>query len=430
MVVAAVKIWDFLVGAVSWDNERKHSYFEFEPSFFKAKLDLAPISMPIIEAARMKKIYSFPRLSYETYKGLPGLLADSLPDNFGNQIINAWLASQGKSVDNFSPIERLCYVGERGMGALEFQPSNSPKTKESSPIQIEELRKLASDILNKQSKFTSILTSDEETLKDIVKVGTSAGGARAKAILAFNEKTGEVRSGQIQNSKDFTYWILKFDGIKDKELKDPEGYGRIEYAYYLMALDCGIEMMESKLLEEHDRAHFMTKRFDRINGNEKLHMQTLCAIAHFDYNKADFYSYEQVFQVMRQLRLSYQEAEEMYRRMVFNIIARNQDDHTKNISFLMNKDGEWKLSPAYDLTYSYNPESYWTKQHQLSISGKRDLFNKNDLLEIGKKMNIKNRNAILEQVTDIVSDWMKYANKANIERKTSNAIAITHRIKI
>jgi serine/threonine-protein kinase HipA len=429
-MVATVTIWDNTVGYILWDNNRELGIFEFDPSFEKKGLDVAPIKMPLEHVSSGNRIFSFPELSQETYKGLPGLLADSLPDRFGNQLINAWLAKQGRTPESATPVERLCFVGNRGMGALEYKPIVKRENNISEILEVSELVKIAGEILDTKKSFqTNLNKKQTEALTDIIKVGTSAGGARAKAIIAYNKETGEVRSGQTNAPTGFLYWLIKFDGIDDKSLGDPKGYGRIEYAYHQMALDCGIIMSECRLLEENGRAHFMTKRFDRDDNNNKLHMHTLCGMAHFDYNNPNLYAYEQVFQVMRELRLPYHDAEQMYRRMIFNIIARNQDDHTKNIAFLMDKDGKWKLSPAYDITYAYNPLSRWTSQHQLSVNGKRDGFNMNDLLVVAKEMNIKHANEIIEQIIQTVSNWPQYAKQNSVLTSQIQPIGKTHRIK-
>jgi serine/threonine-protein kinase HipA len=430
--VATIVLWGKNVGAVLWDENRQYAIIEFEDSFIKSALDISPLIMPLRDLQNGDKIFSFSNLNWETYYGLPGLLSDSLPDRFGNRILDAWLTRQGRNLQNINPVERLCYTGKRGMGALEYKPAIHPSGNyKSEPLEIKELITLANEILNERSSMGGNLKEDREnSLVNIIKVGTSAGGARAKAVIAYNEQTGEVRSGQADVPENFTHWIIKFDGIKQKELGNTKGYGRIEFAYYKMAVDCGITMSTCKLLEENNRAHFITKRFDRRSGNDKIHLQTLCAIAHFDYNDPNAYSYEQAFQVMRQMRLPYPDAEELYRRMVFNVIARNLDDHTKNISFLMDNNGEWKLSPAYDVTYAYNPESKWTRRHQLSINGKRDGINKEDLLKLGKEMNIKKAKDIIENVKDVISNWHVYAKDCNIPKSQIASIASNHKIDI
>lgn len=428
--VAKVNLWGNMVGAIAWNDASGYAAFEYEPGFLKKGMDIAPITMPIEKALNGNRIFSFRGINKETYKGLPGLLADSLPDRFGNKLIESWLAQQGRDPAGFNSVERLCYTGKRGMGALEYEPVIPSITDKSEPIEINELVKLTKEVLNERKNINlNIHEKGSKGLLTILRVGTSAGGNRAKAVIAYNENTGDVRSGQIDDLEGYSYWIIKFDGVDDKQLSDPKGYCKIEYAYYLMAKDCGISITECKLLEEHKRAHFMTRRFDRV-GTKKLHMQTLCAIAHFDYNSAGACSYEQAFQIMRQLKLPYGDSEQLYRRMVFNVIARNQDDHTKNISFLMDETGKWGLSPAYDLTYAYDPGNIWLKSHQMSINGKLDDISRKDLTETAKKMNIKKSNEIIESVRDVVSNWKKYAKGAHVEINQINMINRVLRLKL
>jgi serine/threonine-protein kinase HipA len=428
--IAKVNIWNEMVGAVVWDESKDYATFEFEESFIKKDIDIAPLRMPIAEAKNGKRIFSFPNLNKETYKGLPGLLADSLPDRFGNRLIDVWLAQQGRNPDSFNPVERLCYIGKRGMGALEFEPILTPFDQSSTQLELNDLVKLAKKILDERYDFkTNLSKKNESSLLDILRIGTSAGGARAKAIIAYNPKTQDVRSGQIDNLENYEYWIIKFDGVSDKKLGDPQGYGRIEYAYYLMAKECDIKMNECKLLFEDKHAHFMTKRFDRIDNN-KLHMQTLCAIAHYDYNYPSSYSYEQAFQVIRQLKLSYENTEQLFLRMVFNVIARNQDDHTKNITFLMDRNGKWSLAPAYDVTFAYDPKNKWMKSHQMSINGKFDAINRNDILALAKNMNIKKANQKMENIIDVVSNWNDFAKEAKVAAEQIKFIQSTLLLKI
>jgi serine/threonine-protein kinase HipA len=417
--IAKVNIWGNFAGAVVWNESSGSASFEFDRDFLRKGIDLSPLKMPITEAEN-GTVFSFPFLNPETFKGLPGLLADSLPDRFGNKVIDAWLAANGRTSESMSPVERLCYIGKRGMGALEFEPA--VMTEKSNPVEIEDLVKLAQEILSSRKDFEADLS--DKGVHEIFRVGTSAGGARAKAVIAYNPSTGAVRSGQIDGLDGFEYWIIKFDGVNDSQLLETKGCGNIEYAYYLMALDCGIEMSECRLLHENGRSHFMTKRFDRT-GLDKIHMQTLCAIAHFDYNDPDSYAYEQVFQVMRELHLPYADAEQMFRRMVFNIMAENRDDHTKNISFLMDKTGKWRLSPAYDVTYAFDPANKWIGTHQLSVNGKRTEIKKADILEVAAKMNIKKPVEIIEQVKDSANRWAKFAKIAGVEKDIMERIQKT-----
>jgi serine/threonine-protein kinase HipA len=416
MVIATVNIWDQFVGAVLWNEVTETGSFEFDKSFIKTGLDLSPVRMPLEELQKGNRIFSFPGLSKQTYHGLPGLLADSLPDRFGNEVINAWLARQGRTPESMNPVERLCYIGKRGMGALEFEPATPGPDNISTAVEIDELVRLAKETIQVKQNLTTSL-DHKDGLMDIIKVGTSAGGARAKAVIAYNDKTKEVRSGQLNVPQGFAHWLIKLDGVTNDKLGDPKGYGRIEYAYYNMAVACGINMMESRLMEEHGRTHFMTRRFERLSGNKKLHMQTLCGLAHYDYNEPATYSYEQAFQVMRDLRLEHTDAAQLYRRMVFNVIAQNNDDHTKNISFLMDTNGSWTLAPAYDMTYAFDPTNIWLARHQLSVNGKRNNITQNDLLIIAKEISVKKGKTIIAEIADTISRWPAFAKDAGMPAK-------------
>lgn len=416
--LANIKIWDNIVGYLLWREETETATFEYAPEFKRLGLDLSPIEMPISQ----QRVFAFSNISKETFLGLPGLFADSLPDAYGKALLDRWLASNGRHFAN--PVERLCYQGKRSMGALEFEPAQNDYLETSSNIEIDSLVATAREVLNQKEAFSTNMSDTKEALINIIKVGTSAGGQRAKAIIAYNDETKEVRSGQIEAPEGFEHWLLKLDGVTNSELGDPQHYGKIEYVYYLMAKEAGIEMSECRLLEENGRAHFMTKRFDR-QKNHKIHMQTLCGIAHYDYKMLRAYSYEQAFQVMRRLRLPYNQAEEMYRRMVFNVIARNQDDHTKNISFLMNRSGKWSLSPAYDVSWAYNPQGNWTSKHQMSINNKWDEITRADLIATAKNMNIKRPELIIEQVIDSLNLWYKLAKEYDIPNDTIKQIGDT-----
>lgn len=407
--LAKVYIWGEYAGAVLWNENTGTATFEYEPSFSKVGWELSPLMMPLKDNSP----HAFGELSKGTFMGLPGLLADALPDAYGKALLDRWLASLGRTFAN--PVERLCYQGKRSMGALEFVPAKDDYLEQSSSIEISSLVEVASEVLsNKAELDTNLKENTKEALVNIIKVSTSAGGQRAKAVIAYNDDTGEVRSGQVEAPKGFCHWLLKLDGVTNAALGDPQHYGKIEYVYYMMALRAGLEMSECRLLEENGRAHFMTKRFDRIGGNEKVHMQTLCGLAHYDYKMLHAYSYEQAFQVMRRLRLPYWQAEQMFRRMVFNVIARNQDDHTKNISFLMDKAGTWRLSPAYDVSWAYNPRGEWTSHHQMSINNKWDGITRTDLLSVAKAMHIKQANEIVNEVCDAVSMWSTIAKDYDI----------------
>lgn len=421
--LAHVKIWGEMVGYLFWREDNQTATFEYTPEFKRLGLDLSPIVMPLTS----QRIYSFSNISRETFLGLPGLFADSLPDAYGKALLDRWLASNGRNFAN--PVERLCYQGKRSMGALEFEPAHNDYLETSSNIEIDSLVATAREVLNQREAFSTNMSYTKEALINIIKVGTSAGGQRAKAIIAYNDTTKEVRSGQIDAPEGFEHWLLKLDGVTNNELGDPQHYGKIEYIYHLLAKEAGINMAECRLLEENGRAHFMTKRFDR-HKNNKIHMQTLCGIAHYDHKMLRAYSYEQAFQIMRRLRLPYNQAEEMYRRMVFNVVARNQDDHTKNISFLMNRTGKWSLSPAYDVSWAYNPQGDWTSKHQMSINNKWDDITREDLVTVAQNMNIKHHNEIIEQVTDAVSHWRKLATEYEIPEDTIRQIEQSLQLKI
>lgn len=416
MTLAEVRLWDRTIGAVSLDEGATVAAFQYTPEFAASGIEVSPVIMPL-----GNRVYTFPALPLGTFHGLPGLLADSLPDKFGNALIDAWLATQGRMPASFNAVERLCYTGARGMGALEFAPAAGPAAKAAQKIDIDALVRLASDVLSRRNDLAGSFADAGRAaaLQDILRVGTSAGGARAKAVIAWNRDTNEVRSGQIAAGDGFDYWLLKFDGVsgnKDKELEDPKGYGAIEYAYYLMAQAAGVTMSECRLLEENGRRHFMKRRFDRLPGGGKLHAQSLCALAHFDFNNPGAYAYEQALLVMRQLNLPMAAVEQQFRRMAFNVIGRNQDDHVKNIAFLMDRQGKWSLSPAFDMTYSYNPSGDWTAQHQMSINGKRDGFSVEDFRACAKSALMKRGRAetIVDEVRAAVARWPEYAGKARV----------------
>jgi serine/threonine-protein kinase HipA len=416
MSMAEVRLWGSTIGAVTLEDGGRVAAFQYDPEFAQSGIEVSPITMPLSD-----RVNVFPELPQRTFHGLPGLLADSLPDRFGNALIAAWLSRQGRTPDSFNAVERLCYTGARGMGALEFVPAIGPKPQRSRKIEIDALVELVSEVLSHRENLKTTFASEKRknALSDILRVGTSAGGARAKAVIAWSRETNEVRSGQIEAGKGFDYWLLKFDGVtgnKDKELEDPKGYGAIEYAYYLMAKAAGVTMSECRLLEEGGRRHFMTRRFDRLDGGEKLHMQSLCALAHLDFNQAGAYSYEQALLTIRQLNLPMASVEEQFRRMTFNIIARNQDDHVKNIAFLMDKAGQWSLAPAFDVIYSHNPAGDWTATHQMTMNGRRDGFTLADFRACAKSALMKRGRAetIVEEVRAAVSKWPDFAEQAQV----------------
>ncbi len=432
MTDARVILWGRDIGAVTWVEDRELGVFQYTPEFARSGIQTSPLMMPLDEAP-----YEFPALARRAFKGLPGMLADSLPDTFGNALIDAWLASQGRAASSFNPVERLCYVGRRGMGALEFEPAVFGPSSESRQLDVARLVELANRILDERSRLQGAFTGLDDTraIEDILRVGTSAGGARAKAILAWNPSTGVFRSGHVDSGDGFEHWLMKFDGVsnnRDKELADPLGYGLVEYAYHLMACAIGIDMSECRLHHEGGRSHFMTRRFDRTPTGSKLHMQSLGAMAHLDYNQPASYSYEQALQVIRRLGLPMRDQQQQFLRAVFNVVARNHDDHVKNISFLMDRRGEWRLSPAYDISYSWDPQGEWTSRHQMSLNGKRDGFERGDVISLAARAGIKKAPAteMVDHVTTVVQRWLEFADRAGVPEDRAAQIGRTHRLSI
>jgi serine/threonine-protein kinase HipA len=433
VTLAEVRLWGSVIGAASLAEGDVFASFEYDPGFAASGIELAPLVMPL--AAR--RVYRFPDLAVESFRGLPGLLSDSLPDRFGRRIVDAWLAEQGRPPGSLNALEHLCYIGARGMGALEFAPATRPASTVAERLHVDALVAIVSEILSERAGLSARLegTTREEALAEVLKVGTSAGGARAKAIIVWNRGTNEVRSGQGRAPEGFEHWLLKLAGIsgnRDKEDEDPKDYGTIEYAYAQMARRAGIEMPETHLFDDGTRRHFMVRRFDRTEAGDKVHVQSLGALAHLDYNDALANSYEQAFLAIRRLGLPQSAVEEQFRRMVFNIVARNQDDHVKNIAFLMDRRGEWSLSPAFDVTYSYNPGGRWTGQHQMSAAGKRDGFTLHDLRQIGRTATLKRgrADAILGQVRDAVTAWPELAGAAGVAPREIAQIASAHRLAL
>jgi serine/threonine-protein kinase HipA len=430
---AAVHLWGRTIGAVSLEPEERTAVFQYTPEFAASGIQVSPMTMPL-----RNDPYSFPELSYRSFKGLPGLLADSLPDRYGNALIDTWLARQGRDPGDANAVERLCYMGQRGTGALEFSPVKGPEPTATEDIQVGELVELAAEILAERDGFATDLApgNEEEGLLEILSVGMSAGGARAKAVIAWNPETNEVRAGQVPADPGFEHWLLKFDGVKgnrDKErFSDPQGYGAVEYAYSLMAAAAGVEMSRCRLFEENGRRHFMTRRFDRPTADGKLHMQSLAALRHYDFNDDGAYSYEQALMTVRKLGLSMEVVEQQFRRMAFNLIARNQDDHVKNIAFLMDRSGAWSLSPAFDVTHSYNSDGEWTARHQMTVNGKRDGFVLADLLECSAVVSMQRSRAraIVGEVAEAVADWMSFADRVGIPESRAVEIGRTHRLQL
>jgi serine/threonine-protein kinase HipA len=432
LTVAAVTLWGRRIAAVSIGSHARYATFQYDPAFVRSGIEIAPVLMPL-----RAQPYSFPGLPRDAFSGLPGLLADALPDRWGTALVNAWLASQGREQASFDVVQRLCYVGTRGMGALEFQPAREPSVSNEADLQVSALVRLASEVLAQRDEFVAELSEnpDEEAMKAILAIGSSAGGARPKAIIAYNQATGQVRSGQVEVGAGFRHWLLKFDGVSragDHGLTDPQGWGAVEYAYSKLAREAGIEMTECRLLEEHGRRHFMTRRFDRPDEGGKLHAQTVGALEHVSYNEPGTYSYEQVLQLIRRLGLGTPAVEQQFRRMVFNVVARNQDDHVKNISFLMDRDGAWSLAPAYDVIWAWQPGNPWLASHQMSINGKRDGFTVADLRAVAAVAGLKRgrAEAILGEVGEVVAGWPGVAEQVGVDRETIEEIASSHRLKL
>ncbi|MFT4824306.1 MAG: serine/threonine-protein kinase HipA [Halioglobus sp.] len=423
-------MWGRTVGALSYNHETGLCAFEYDPAWVSGGIEISPIKLPLSD-----RIFQFPGLSRETYKGLPGAFADTLPDDFGNALIDAWLARAGRDKNSFTALERLLYTGARGMGALEYSPPIDRSLGASEALQLDSLIQTAQAVLDQRTQLAAPLTDtqDNEALSAILQVGTSAGGARPKAIIGINAQRTEIRSGQVDLPPEFEHYLLKFDGIVEhsagqETFGDPQGYGRMEYAYYLMAKEAGINMSPCELLADGERAHFMTRRFDRA-GNKKLHYQSLCAMDHADYKMPGQYSYEQLFSLMRSLRLSKSQALEMFRRTVFNIAARNHDDHTKNFGFVLNGEYQWEIAPAFDVAYSYKPGSKWVNSHQLSLNGKRDDFERGDLLVLAETFH-KEATRIIEEVVEVVSQWPAYAREVAVPAALAKEIQSTHVLNI
>lgn len=407
--VAKVKMFGMPVGTFMWDSNYNVARFEYDGSFIGRGIEPSPIMMPV----RQGRVYSFGGLNWDTFNGLPGMLADSLPDTYGRALFDRWLALTGRTSGN--PVESLCFLGKRCMGALEFEPATGPSGDADLKTEIDSLVEVARAALADKESFGVNLKDDKKkAIAEILRLGTSAGGQRAKAIIAYNKSTGEVRSGQVSALKGFEHYIIKLDGVSAKAgFRETENFGRLEYSFFKLAKACGIDMTECFLIEENGRAHFLTRRFDR-DGDAKLHMQTLCGIAHYDFRLHRAYSYEQAFGVMRRLKLPYPQAQEMFRRLAFNVVIRNQDDHTKNISFLMDNNGKWRLSPAYDMGYAYNPMGGWTATHQMSVNGKFENITRGDLTECAESNGIRNSDEIIDEVCQEASMWASIAKDCGV----------------
>ena len=429
--ICGVYFGEFLVGALQYTSDDHNASFEYSEEWLQFGFSVSPLYLPLRSG-----VFRFPTLNYDTYKGLPAVFADSLPDDFGNALINAWQARKGLDPQSFRPIDRLLYTGERGMGALEYKPPNNLGKKEPFEVDVSELMVIAQNILNHREEFEQNL-KDDDAMTHLLQIGTSAGGARPKAVIAINKDRTKVLSGQVDVPEGFEHYLIKFDGISEKDKSkqtfgDPLGFGVMEFIYYQMAIKCGIEMMHCELYHENNRRHFMTKRFDRI-GNQKYHCATLCAIDHADFKMPGQYSYEQLLLVLRKLKLGHETQVEIFRRMVFNVIARNHDDHTKNFSFFVDDDFKWQLAPAYDVAFSYKPDSEWVHQHQLSLNGKRDNFVRADLLAVAElitNLTPQKANKIIDNTISVVSSWTDMAKAEKVPQELMELVASSLRLSI
>ncbi len=432
MTAASVNLWGREIGAVSVDGPSGVPAFQYTPEFARSGIQVAPAQMPLrAEPYEFRTLLRIP-----SFEGLPGLLADALPDRWGRTLVSAWLRSQNRPEESFDIVERLCYTGRRAMGALEFEPAIEQPAGDGGDLQVDLLVELANEVLSRREEFVADLEDpSEEAMRAILAIGTSAGGARPKALITYNEATGQVRSGQVEADPGFSHWLLKFDGVErsgDHGLRDPQGWGAVEYAYWRLARAAGIETTDSRLLEENGRRHFMTRRFDRPTAGGKLHVQTISALEHVDYDEPGIYSYERALALLRRLGLGTPDAEQLYRRMTFNVVARNQDDHVKNTAFAMGRDGAWRLAPAYDLTWSYRPGNRWLEAHQMTVNGKRDDFTADDLLAVARLAGLKRGrgDTILREVVDVVGEWPRVADEVGVDPSLRDAARATHRLRL
>ncbi len=429
MTKADVELWDTPIGEVAWDPKRKAADFRYLDSFIDNPIEPSPIHL-----AKRPGIYRFDRLPEDAFQGLPGMLADALPDRYGHAVINRWLEARGRPANSMNPVEKLLYIGRRAMGALSFSPPSREVDDDDRSIEIDDLVALANAVLSARADAVRTITRDRN-YEDLISVGVSAGGARAKALVGFDSERRELRSGQVDLPDGFDHWLLKLDGVQrsgDHGIPDPQGYGRIEYAYSLMARAAGIDLPETALLEDGPRRHFMVRRFDRPQGSRRLHMQTLGALVHVDYNEPALFSYEQALGVIRRLKCPAADQHEFLRRAYFNVLARNQDDHVKQVSFLMNQQGDWRLSPAYDLTYAFNPDGRWTSRHQMSLAGKLEDFTPDDLRMLAEaaEQSPSRARAALENVAAAVDRWPEFAGEADVEENVAESIGKAHRKKL
>jgi serine/threonine-protein kinase HipA len=419
--VIEVRIWGKLVGAVALDPRLAYYAFEFIPAWRRTGIALAPLMMPLDQG---ETPFIFPSLPEATFNRLPGMLADALPDDFGNALIDAWMAEHGVVKGAVTPLDRLAYMGKRGVGALEFKPAHGSHTESAAPLKMKSLVEAARKALEGDLSRGDLA---QAALKNIIHVGTSAGGARAKAVVAWNPQTNVIRSGQFDAAEGFEHWILKFDGVgKYNELGPGGPYGRIEFAYYLMAKQAGIHMNPCQLLEENGRAHFMTRRFDREVVERKTikhHLQTLCAMDHLDFKQRATHAYAQLFMVIARLKLGDAALDQAFRRMAFNVMARNCDDHSKNFAFRLKQGGNWELAPAYDMTHAYNPKGEWTYQHLMSVNGKFKDITRDDLLAEADRFGVSQATGTLDAVRSALEQWRQFAAQAELSDSAAETVS-------
>ena len=409
--VIEVRAWGRTVGAVALDPVTRFYAFEYDTDWLKLGQALSPLKIP-----NRPGTFVFPDVNPVTFQRLPPMLADCLPDRFGNALVNSWMADQGTPPSEITPLDRLAYAADRSMGALEFRPPADAQTADVTALQLADLVTAA-----RAAIIGDFAGAPKDALRELIQVGTSAGGARAKAVVAFNPLTGQIRSGQLDAPPGFEHWLIKFDGVNEDPTRESDpftagaGYGKVEFAYSRMAIAAGLEMAECRLLPEGPRTHFMTRRFDRDARGRRIHMQTLCGLAALDFNVAGVHSYAQYIGVVDELGLGESAREQVFRRAVFNVAAVNRDDHTKNLAFLCPEAGDWALAPAYDITHAHNPSGNWTSKHQMTLNGKRDAIGREDLYEFGDRFRVPGYRDAFADVLSAVDRWSEFAEQAGVD---------------
>lgn len=429
-----VYLWGTKIGAIAYEpGQTEVSTFEYDKDFIKMGIEVSPISVPI-----KYSIHTFDDISKKTFHGLAGFIADSLPDKFGNQLIDQYFALKGRSSSDITPLDRLLYIGNRAMGALEFKPAiNLDDKNKNIELNLQDLSQLAEMILIKKEKFANELkNSDKKNVINLLRIGSSAGGARSKALVAM-DKDGKLYDGTINHKKACKYYLLKFDSSSnsDRDNKDPKGMTKVEYIYSILARKCNINMPYTTFIQIEDDFHFLIERFDRIDKNkgftkDKLHYVSWCGMAHAHRDETGAFSYEQLVMIVRELKLGQDSVFEIFKRAVFNLVGRNQDDHTKNFGFLMDRNGRWSLSPAFDITYSYDPEGKWTKSHQITLNGKEDNFTLEDIISFGKYCNLSKKKSleVLNNTVSAFKEFPKLADRYKVDRRLKESIYSNLRI--